>query len=273
MDRNGNYVQGYPIKLPAKVTSNLTVLDYDGNKDYRLFVACADKRIYNFTLYGVKTEGFVPVKTEAEVHLPISYVHVGASDYLITADVSGKIYAFSRKGDGRIDFKNRTIANLNNLYVLAGNNLDNTKLIYVDDKNNLLNKISLSDKKEALKLGDELSGFKTSVTLVNDDSQSDVLVYGNGALYAYDLFTSKLFEYFNELAVYDDAQFAQTSDNNLVLAYDKIGEKLDVITINGKLATSLPNFTKKPLMCNLYKNGKMYALFVNRNKLSCQELK
>ena len=273
MDRNGNYVQGYPIKLPAKVTSNLTVLDYEGNKDYRLFVACANKRIYNFTLYGVKTEGFVPVKTEAEVHLPISYVHVGASDYLITADVSGKIYAFSRKGDGRIDFKNRTIANLNNLYVLAGNNLDNTKLIYVDDKNNLLNKITLSDKKETIKLGDELSGFKTSFTLVNDDSQSDILVYGNGALYAYDLFTSKILEYFNELSVYDDAQFVQTSDNNLVLAFDKIGEKLDVITINGKLATSLPNVTKKPLMCNLYKNGKMYALFVNRNKLSCQELK
>ncbi len=272
MDRNGNYVQGYPIKLPAKVTSNLTVLDYEGNKDYRLFVACANKRIYNFTLYGVKTEGFVPVKTDAEVNLPISYVHVGASDYLITADVSGKIYAFSRKGDGRIDFKNNTIANLTNMYVLAGNSLDNTKLIYVDDKNNLLNKITLSDKKESLKLGDELSGFKTSVTLVNDDSQSDVLVYGNGALYAYDLFTSKLFEYFNELAVYDDAQFAQTSDNNLVLAYDKIGEKLDVITINGKLATSLPNVTKKPLMCNLYKNGKMYVLLVNRNKLSCQEL-
>ncbi|MCF8424399.1 MAG: hypothetical protein K9H41_08650 [Bacteroidia bacterium] len=272
IDRNGNYVQGYPIKLPAKVTSNVTVLDYEGNKDYRLFLACADKRIYNFTLYGVKTEGFVPVKTEAEVKLPISFVHIGASDYLITVDVSGKIYAFSRKGEGRIDFKNNTIANLTNMYVLAGNNLDNTKLIYLDDKNNLLNKITLSDKKESLKLGDELSGFKTSFNLVNDDSQSDILAYGNGALYAYDLFSSKLVEYFNELAVYDDAQFVETSENNWIIAFDKIGQKTDVITADGKLVKSLPNVTKKPLMCNLYKNGKMYALLVNGNKLSCQEL-
>jgi hypothetical protein len=273
IDRNGNYVQGFPVKLPAKVTSNLTLLDYEGNKDYRLFVACADKRIYNFSLYGIKTEGFVPVKTEAEVVLPIRYVHVGASDYLITVDASGKIYVFSRKGEGRIDFKNKTIAQLEHLFVLAGNNLDNTKLIYVDDKNNLLNKISLTDKKEALKIGDELNDFKTSFALVDDDSQSDILVYGNGAFYSYDLFTGKLMEYFNELAVYDDVQIVQTSDRDWLLAFDKTGQKVDVVNTTGKLFASLQSATQKPFIYDLYKNGKTYILLVNGNKVSCQELK
>lgn len=273
IDRNGNYVQGFPVKLPSKVTSNLTLLDYEGNKDYRLFVACSDKRIYNFSLYGVKTEGFVPVKTEAEVVLPVRYVHVGASDYLITADVSGKIYGFSRKGEGRIDFKNKTISNLEHLQLIAGNNLDNTKLIYVDDKNNLLNKISLTDKKEALKIGDELNDFKTSFALVNDDTQSDMLVYGNGAFYSYDLFTGKLVEYFNELAVYDDVQMAQTSDHDWLLAFDKTGQKIDVVGTDGKLANSYRGVTQKLLVSDLYKNGKTYVLLVNGNKVSCQELK
>ncbi|MBI3519541.1 MAG: hypothetical protein HY062_09330, partial [Bacteroidetes bacterium] len=273
IDRNGNEVQGFPVKLPARVTSDITLLDYEGNKDYRLFLACADKRIYNFNLYGVKTEGFVPVKTDAEVVLPMNYMRVGASDYLITADVEGKIYAFSRKGEGRIDFKNKVIENLDHLYVLAGNNLDNTKLIYVDDKNNLLNKISLTDKKEALKIGDELNGFKTSFTLVNDDSQADMLVYGNGALYAYDLFTSKLVEYFNELAVYDNAQLIQTSDNEWILAFDKAGQKVDVISTGGKLSVSLLNSSQKPLLSNLYKNGKTYVLLIGGNQITCQELK
>ena len=272
IDRNGNYVQGFPVKLPSKVTSNIALIDYEGNKDYRIFLACADKRIYNFNLYGVKTEGFVPVKTDAIVNLPINFVHVGASDYLVAADISGKLYGFSRKGEGRIDFKNKVIENLEHLYILAGNNLDNTKLVYVDDKNNLLNKISLSDKKDALKIGDELSGFKTSFALVNDDSQSDMLVYGSGALYAYDLFTSKLIEYFNELAVYDDAQLVQTSDNSWFLGFDKTGQKIDVIGATGKLATSLPNSNQKPLISNLYKNGKTYVLLIGGNKITCQEL-
>ncbi|MES2761511.1 MAG: hypothetical protein V4677_04870 [Bacteroidota bacterium] len=272
VDRNGNYVQGFPVKLPAKATSDITLLDYDGNKDYRIFLACADKHIYNFNLYGVRTEGFVPVKTDAEVVLPISYIKVGPSDYLITTDISGKIYVFSRKGLGRIDFKNKTIENLNHLYVLGGNNLDNTKLVYVDDKNNLLNKISLADKKEALKIGDELNGFKTSFALVNDDSQTDMLVYGNGAFYSYDLFTGKLIEYFNEQAVYDDAQMVQTSDNDWIVAYDRTGQKVDVINTAGKLGTSLPNCNQKPLVSNLYKNGKTYVLLISGNKITCQEL-
>ena len=74
IDRNGNYVQGYPLKTPNSITSNITLLDYDNNKDYRIFIACADKKIYNFSLYGIKTEGFIPFKTIDIVELPISYV-------------------------------------------------------------------------------------------------------------------------------------------------------------------------------------------------------
>jgi hypothetical protein len=273
IDRNGNYVQGFPVKLPSKATSAINLLDYDGNKDYRIFVSCADKHIYNFNLFGIKTEGFLPVKTDAVVILPVYFVRVGASDYLLTADVSGNLYGFSRKGEGRIDFKNKVIENLEHLSVLAGNNLDNTKLIYVDDKNNLLNKISLTDKKQALKIGDELNGFKTSFGLVNDDSQSDMLVYGNGAIYAYDLFTSKLVEYFNELAVYDNTQVIQTSDNTWFLGFDKTGQKIDVINTSGKLTTSLLNSNQKPMVSNLYKNGKTYVLSIGGNKITCQELK
>jgi hypothetical protein len=272
LDRNGNYVQGFPIKLPAKATSHLTVLDYDGKKDYRLFIACADKRIYNFSLYGIKTEGFIPVKTDAEVIMPVQYLKVGGSDYLITADVSGKIYVFSRKGEGRIDFKNKVIEQLDHLLVLPGNNLDNTKLVYVDDKNNLLNKISLTDKKEALKIGDELNGFKTSFDLLNDDTQPDLLVYGNGALFAYDLFTGKLLEYFDESATFEDAQLVHTSDQDLVLAFDKTEQKIDVINTAGKLSSTLPNVTHKPMICDLYKNGKTYVLLVNGDNISCREL-
>ena len=143
----------------------------------------------------------------------------------------------------------------------------------MDDKNNLLNKITLSDTKEAVKIGDELSGFLTSFALVNDDNQSDILMYGNGALYAYDMFTSKLMEYFNELSVYTDVQLVQTSDYNWILAFDKTGEKIDVINMDGKLHGMIVGLTQKPLVCNLYKNEKTYLLLVNGNKVSCQELK
>jgi len=272
IDRNGNYIQGYPIKLPQKVTSPVTLLDYDNTKDYRILLACADKRIYNFSLYGIKTEGFIPVKTDNEVTLPVYYTKVGASDYLITVDAAGKIYAFSRKGVGRIDFKNKTIEGLSHLYVSPGNNLDNTKLIYVDDKNNLLNKISLSDKKEAIKLGDELTGFGTSFELLNDDKQMDMILFGDGAVYAYDLFSGKLLETFNDHAVYKNAGLAYTENSQLIIAFDKAGEKLDVMDMTGKPVYSIPNVTHAPLITELYKDGKKYLITVSHNKINCMRL-
>lgn len=272
IDRNGNYVQGYPIKTPAKITSPITLLDYDNTKDYRLFIACDDKKIYNYSIYGIKTEGFVPVKTENSVKLPIHYIKIGASDYLITADAQGKLYGFSRKGEGRIDFKNKTIVELNHLFVLKGNSLDNTKLIYIDDKNNLLNKISLTDKKETLKLGDELINCSTSFDMVNDDNQPDALVYGDGALYAYDLFSSKLMEHFNKNVVFDNVQSIATSSQNYILAHDKVGQKLYLLSSEGKLINVIANVTEKPLISNLYKNGKTYLLLVYNKSIRCQEL-
>ena len=75
-----------------------------------------------------------------------------------------------------------------------------------------------------------------------------------------------------KLGVYDDAQMVQTSDNTWFLGFDKIGQKIDVINTSGKLATSLPNSNQKPLINNLYKNGKSYVLLIGGNKITCQEL-
>lgn len=272
IDRNGNYVQGYPVKLPQRATSAMTVLDYDKTRDYRIFIACADKKIYNYSLYGIKTEGYTPLRTDHVVRLPVHYAKVGASDYLITIDEGGKLYAFSRKGEGRIDFKNKAVESLQNLYVLTGTNLDNTKIIYVDDRNNLLNKISLSDKKEAFKLGDELHGFHATFDLLNDDKQMDMILYGDGAIHAYDLFSGKLLESYNEQAVYRAATFAYTENSQQIMAFDQAGEKLDLIDLSGKPLYSIGNVTNVPLVTQLYKDGKTYLVTISGTRVNCRRL-
>lgn len=270
IDRTGNDVPGFPVRMPAKITSNITLLDYKGGKDFRVFLACSDKYIYNYSLYGVKMEGFTPVKTDKEVVLPIYHVPVGASEYLMTADVSGKLYAFSRKGEGRIDFKYKTIPQLNHLYPVIGNNLDNTKLVYMNDQTNTLVKISLSNQKEEVKIGDELRSFKTHFTLIDDDKQMDLLVYGNGALHGYNMFGGKLIEYFNDLSVFEDVQLLNTNHQYLLFTYDNLSHKVEVLNRQGQHLFTHLNVTQKPLIGDLFKNGKMYLLLINDHNIRCQ---
>jgi hypothetical protein len=272
IDRNGNYLQGYPIKSPANITSNITLLDYNYNRDYRILIACADKKIYNYNIYGLKTDGFIPFKTSEIVELPINYLNVGLSDYLIAVDVAGNIYVFSRKGLGRIDIKNKAIKYLNNIHLLEGSSIDNSKIIYVDEKENLLVKISLADKKENIKLGDELSGFKTSFQVLTDGNQKGILCYGSGAFYGYDLFSNKLVESFNDKAIYTHIDCARLPHKLLYIAFDENSTSVEVINSEGKLEKQYPNVTFKPLIVDLYKDGKQYVLMIENNTIKSVEL-
>ena len=43
LDRNGNYVARYPVRLRSPATNSLALFDYDSNKNYRLTIAGEDK--------------------------------------------------------------------------------------------------------------------------------------------------------------------------------------------------------------------------------------
>lgn len=269
VDRTGTYVQGYPVKLPARITAPVTIYDYDNNKDYRLFIACADRRIYNYTLYGIRTEGFTPFKTEHEVELPVQYIRVGSSDYLVAVDVQGRIYAFSRKGEGRITLKNMAASGLGSFYTDAGKTIQSTKLVYIDAKQNALCRISFDDKKESVKLDNELAGFQSLYNPVDDDKQMDVILYGDGGIFAYDLFGSKLMETFSASAVYRGVIHHDALDENVLLVWDKAGRKIDVMSPSGKLLRSVRGVTQMPLSYHLFNGDKNYLLLVDGSSLKC----
>ena len=267
IDRNGNYVKGYPIDLPAEATSQISLLDYDNDKDYRIFIACRDNSIYNYNPHGMAQEGFMPVKTEHEVALPIQYVKVGKSDYLVALDKEGKIYTFSRKGQMRIGLKNRTLANCPSFYVDATNNLSTTNLVCVDDKSGLINKISFVDKKELIKLNMEHGNADVKYELVDDNRDMDILITINGDLLAYNFNGDLLFE------KNTGAELSQTSysnDESHSICYSLNGDKTEII-INDILKQK----TKKlkgialPLVCNLFSDNKKYLIITNGNQLSC----
>lgn len=271
IDRNGHDVQGFPVKLPAKVTSNITLLDYHNTKEYRIFIACSDKKIYNYSLYGVKTEGFTPFKTSHDVKLPVYYAKVGLSDYLITADVSGKVYAFSRKGEGRIELKEQLEENLSSFYVDAGNTLHTTKVVYINHTKNALDKISLDNTTETLPIKEEIKNFRSCFGKLNEGSLQNAIVYGKHAIYAYDLFSSKVFQYVRESAFYNNIQIMPSAGGNIMLAFDEANQTIDIIGPNGKWVKNITQASQVPLGCQLYKTGKNYVLVAHGTNLKCYE--
>jgi hypothetical protein len=104
LDRNGNYVERYPVKLRSPATNSLALFDYDNNLNYRLFIAGEDKQIYSYDKTGNVVKGWKPFRTTGIVKAEISYFKVSGKDYLVAADESS-IYFLDRTGNKRLNLK------------------------------------------------------------------------------------------------------------------------------------------------------------------------
>ncbi len=272
IDRNGKYVEGYPVKLPAKATHGLTLFDYDGKKDYRLFVSCADNKIYNYEINGKQNAGFTTVRTQNAVSLPIKYAKVGASDYLITADVEGKIYVFSRKGEGRIDLKNRFTTNCTEFYINTSNNIQNTKLLYFDGVNSLVGSISLDDKKNVVKLGDEFEEPSVKFDLIDDDKKTDMIVLDKNKFKCYDFAGNIIFTGTESPAEYTAVNYYFDSEGSFFVL-NTAGGEVQIIQAAGQLSIKKFRGDTEPLIYDLFKDGKKYFILGEGRTLKCILLK
>ncbi len=101
IDRNGNNVEGFPIKLKSPATNALTVFDYDKSKEYRIFIACQDKRVLALDKHGKMLDSWQFDKTQDNVYVPVQYFNVEGKDYIVFAD-NINIYIVNRKGETRV---------------------------------------------------------------------------------------------------------------------------------------------------------------------------
>ncbi|HUX57739.1 MAG TPA: hypothetical protein VMV77_12250 [Bacteroidales bacterium] len=104
LDRNGNYVERYPVKLRSPATNSLALFDYDNNLNYRLFIAGENKMIYSYDKTGNVVKGWKPFRTSGYVKAEISYFKVSGKDYIVASDETS-IYFLDRTGNKRLNLK------------------------------------------------------------------------------------------------------------------------------------------------------------------------
>ena len=267
IDRNGKNVNGFPTKLPHPATSALSLLDYNKDKKYRMFVACNNKMIYNFNEQGKLQEGFEPVKTESEVKLPIQYFKVGANEYLVALDVEGKIYTFGRKGQAKIGLRNRTIRDCKAFHLNSTDVLATSSLIYYDDKNSLINKVNFNDKKDLVKLDIESITANATFDLVDDNREYDMIVAQEKKLYVFDLNGDLLHELKSEADI-DEANYYSDETNTIFSLFNRAESLLEVHELKNQNLKTIKS-SGLPLILNLFNDNKIYLILSYGNQISC----
>ena len=137
VDRNGDNVGNYPIKLKSEAVRGVSIFDYDNNKNYRFFIPCKDKNIYAYTKDGRTLTGWNPAKAENEINCEIQHFRVKNKDYIVYAD-QYRIYILNRRGEERIRCKEQFSKSKNNPFFLeksVGNISD--RLVTTDINGNI----------------------------------------------------------------------------------------------------------------------------------------
>lgn len=101
IDRNGNYVDRYPVRLRSPATSPLALFDYENNGTYRLVIAGEDKNVYSYDKSGSVVKGWEPFRTAGTVTSEAGFFKVSGKDFIVVVDESS-IYFLDRNGKVRL---------------------------------------------------------------------------------------------------------------------------------------------------------------------------
>jgi hypothetical protein len=143
LDRNGNHVANFPVRLPSEATNGMAVFDYDNNREYRMFIACANRRVYLYNNKGNTVSGWKFDKTDGAVTLPVQHFRSNGKDYIAFAD-DKRNYICDRQGNIRVRLDKQFVRNTNSAYYLQNQNQVNDCLV-TTSSDGLITKIQLSN--------------------------------------------------------------------------------------------------------------------------------
>ena len=101
VDRLGNFVNPFPLQLKSPATGGVALFDYDNNRQYRMMIACEDRKIYVYDRTGKQVDGWSFKQSEHPVQTDIYHFRTGNKDYIVFAD-KYRVYILDRQGRTRV---------------------------------------------------------------------------------------------------------------------------------------------------------------------------
>lgn len=193
IDKKGRNVTGYPKKLHSKATNGIVVLDYLKNKDYRLLIAQADKRIYNYSITGKEIKGWKQPRTQNIVVESVTRLVANKKDYIIISDIENEIKIVDRKGKRRIKLSGKLKKAKNSDFYV--NRTNSKGIIITTDESGRLVYISSSGKLNYTDFGNFSHGHFFLYEDFNGDGSKDFIYIDGKKLTVFDRFKTELFSY------------------------------------------------------------------------------
>jgi hypothetical protein len=240
IDRNGNYVERYPVRLRDRATAGMSLFDYERNRDYRIFIPCANKQVYAYSKEGNVLNGWQFKGAESIVSKPINHFRVGEKDFIAFTD-NYKTYVLDRRGDSRVAVNTLfTHSSENNLFLEDRGTTDKS-FIYTTDTAGTIQKIGFDGKVQTITIENFAAGHYFDLKDVNADGEKDFIFLDHSTLYAFKQDKTEIFR-FNFPGVISEPPiyFRFSYSDRKIGITDTREQKIYLINNNGDLYKGFP---------------------------------
>lgn len=238
IDRNGNYVERYPVKLRSPSTAGLAMFDYENNKDYRIFIPCQNKNVYLYNIEGALINGWDFKQTDHIVETPVQYFRVKTNDYIVFAD-KNRTYILNRKGDERINLKEQFAKSSQNGFIL--DNRNDKPCFVTTDTAGLVKSIYLDGTIETNQVGNYSANHFFDSQDINADGFNDFIFLDKNKLEVLKPDGSKIFDYkFDEKIDSRPIYYYFSYDDRKLGLVSRTTNEIFLLNSNGTLYDGFP---------------------------------
>ncbi len=237
LDRNGNYVERYPVKLRSPATNPLALFDYDNNLNYRLFIAGEDKRIYSYDKTGNVVKGWKPFMTTGVVESEICYFKVSGKDYIVASDETS-LFFLDRTGNIRIKLKEAvTKARGSAMRLETGSKPS----VVCSSPNGTVQHIYFDGSVMKFKIRDFSANHLFDIFDIDGDGFGEYIFIDKGILYLYDNNRSEIFTRdFGSTDLGGPINFIFSGSDRKIGVFDEQRKLIYLINKNGETMNGFP---------------------------------
>ncbi|MGQ9621504.1 MAG: hypothetical protein ACUVTX_11060, partial [Bacteroidales bacterium] len=237
LDRNGNYVERYPVKLRAHASGPAVLFDYDNNRNYRIFIPGEDKLIYAYDKYGNIVKGWKPFRTNGTVRSEMKFFRVSGKDFIIAAD-ENTVYFLDRTGNVRLK-TSEPVSCAKGSEIRLNQGAENSLVFSAPDGTVQFVNFDGSVKKSILNKFSFDHSFDFFDT--DGDGYGEFIFIDRGKLYLYDHDNTEIFmRDFGTESITGPLNFIFSSVDRKIGVYDSFRKQIFIIDKRGNDMTGFP---------------------------------
>jgi hypothetical protein len=242
IDRLGNLVSGFPVRIEGQTITHLNLVDYNNSRDYRYFIATAEGNLFLLDKNGKALEGWNPKTISGPVSsAPAHHRIAGVGDRMVALSSRGQLYFFNRRGEPELGSPIRLGEGLASDYILLERgSAQESRLVTITTEGEVVQvnlKGELTYRNQLLRPDRESKFYLIKdqkddryVFVVHEYNKVTVMDREYKTVFTIDVFSDNLEFQF----------FSFGSDKNIFVVVDKSQEFIYLYNLEGTLLNTLP---------------------------------